>query len=126
MFALYSRRLITQRTSLCIAKYLHHFIAAPSTSASTAMCVLALVITRYRTDKFSRSFLPVAVHLWNLLLLDVCSGTTLSSLRVLRTCVYRVLSLIFILFFLLSFCCSIACLVSRLRAIMVYKGCLFS
>ena len=46
-------------------KYLHHFVVASNTRASTILGELAMVIPRCRTDQFSRSFLPAAVCLWN-------------------------------------------------------------
>ena len=67
---------------------------------SAGLRELALVIPRYKTDKFSLSLLPVTGHTWNLLPSDGFSGGTLSSLRVLWTYAYRGLSFIFsILYF---------------------------
>ena len=48
-------------------EYLNHFVAARNTRASVGLGELDLVIQRYRTDQFSRSFLPAAGWLWNLL-----------------------------------------------------------
>ena len=55
-------------------EYLHHCLA-------DALCELALMIPRCRTDQFSRLFLPVAVRLWKLLPLDFFSGGALSTFR---------------------------------------------
>ena len=52
------------------------------------------MIPRYRTDQFSRSFLSVAVCIWNLLPSDVFSGDTLSSSKN-ESYAYRGFSLIF-------------------------------
>ena len=43
--------------------YLNHFVAARNARASAALGEFALVIPRYRTDQFSRSFLPATVRL---------------------------------------------------------------
>ena len=75
--------------------YQHHFFAARNTRAPAALCELVLVIPRCRTDQFIQLFLLVAGHLWNLLLSDVFSDGTLSSLRVLCTYAYRGLSFTF-------------------------------
>ena len=75
--------------------YLNHFAAARNTRTSAALSELGLVILCCRTDKFSRSFLPAAVRLWNLLLPGVLSAGTLSSFKLLWICAYWRLSLIF-------------------------------
>ena len=62
-------------------EYLNPFIATLNTRVSAALSKLILVIQRCRTDQFSRSFLPSAVRLWNLLLSGVFSGDTLSSFK---------------------------------------------
>ena len=54
-------------------QHLNHFDAVCNTRASAALSELALVIPRCRNDQFSRSFLPTAGHLWNLLPLGVFS-----------------------------------------------------
>ena len=64
-----------------MSEYLNHFIAARNTRASAALGELAFVIPGCRTDQFSRSLLPAAVRLRNLLLLSVVSGGTLCSLN---------------------------------------------
>ena len=56
-------------------EYLNHFVC------EIALCELALVIQRCRTDQFSQSFLPAALHLWNLLPSGVYSGGTLSFFK---------------------------------------------
>ena len=43
-------------------EYLNHFVAARNTRASAALCELAFVIERNKSDEFSRSFLAAAVH----------------------------------------------------------------
>ena len=66
-----------------------HFVAAYNSRASAALRELALVLPRCRTVQFSRSFLPVAVRLWNLLS-DVFSGGSLSSfIRAMNLCLQR-------------------------------------
>ena len=62
-------------------EYLNHFVTARNARASPALGEIALVIPRCRTDPFSRSFLPPAVRLWNLLPLSVFNGGTLSSFK---------------------------------------------
>ena len=69
------------RADLPLHEYLHHFVAACNTRASAALCELGLVIPRCRTNQFSRSFLPVALRLWNLLSSDVYSGGTFNSFK---------------------------------------------
>ena len=54
---------IYHRTDHSLHEYLHHFLAARNTRASAALNELALMIPRWRTDKFSRVLLPVAVRL---------------------------------------------------------------
>ena len=51
---------------------LKHCVAARNTRASVALGKLALVISRCRTDQFSRSFLSAAVRLWNVLTERAC------------------------------------------------------
>ena len=55
----------------------------------------------------------------------VFGGDTL-SLRVLWTCAYRELSVIFFIFISISFCSSIDCLISWFWAVLVYRGISFS
>ena len=62
-------------------EYLHHFVAARYARVSAALSDLALVVPRCLTDQYSRSFLPSAVKLWNLLLSDVVSGSILSLFK---------------------------------------------
>ena len=62
-------------------EYLNDFIAARNTRTSAALCELLLVIPLCRTGQFSRSFLPAAVPLWNLLQSGVFSADTLSCFR---------------------------------------------
>ena len=69
------------RTEHYMHEYLHHFIATCNARASAALRELALVIPLCRTDYFSRSFLPAAVCLWNLLSTGVFSGGTLRFLK---------------------------------------------
>ena len=56
--------------------YIHHFVAIRSTRASAV-----IVISRCRTDQFSRPFLPAAVCLWNLLQSVIFSDGILSSFK---------------------------------------------
>ena len=77
-------------------EYLHHFVAASNTRGSNALCELAVVIPRCRTVQYSRSILPVAVGMWNLLPPDVLSGDTLSFFKsAMNLCLYREICLIF-------------------------------
>ena len=62
-------------------KYLKHFIAARNTRALAALGELALVNPRCRTDQLSRSFVPAASRLWNLLPSGVPSGGTMPSFK---------------------------------------------
>ena len=48
-------------------KYLKHFVAARNTRSSVTLGEVALAISRCRTDQFSRSFLPAAERLGNVL-----------------------------------------------------------
>ena len=69
---------------------LNHFVAAHNTRASAALWELALVIPLCSTDKISRSCLPVAVRLWNLLPSDLFSSSTLSSFKsAINLCLQR-------------------------------------
>ena len=56
-------------------EHLNHLVAAPNTAA--VLSVLALIISCCRTDQFTLSGLPAAVHLWNLL----PSGVLLNILK---------------------------------------------
>ena len=69
---------IYHRAGHALHGYMYNFLAACNITASAALCELVLVIPRYRTDQFSRSFLPVDVRLYNLLPSVVFSGGTLS------------------------------------------------
>ena len=62
-------------------EYLKHFLSAHNSRASAALIELAWVFPRCKTDQFSRSFLPAAVRLRNLLQWGVFSGGTLSSFK---------------------------------------------
>ena len=62
-------------------QYLHPFLAARNTRASTPLGKVTLVIPHCRTDQFIWSFLPAAVRLWNLLPSGMLSGGTLSSFK---------------------------------------------
>ena len=62
-------------------EYLNHFLAARNTRASVGLGELDLVNPRYRTDQVSRTFLSVAVRLWNLLSSDAFNGGTLRSFK---------------------------------------------
>ena len=44
-------------------EYLYHFLASRNTRASISLGEFALVISRCRTDQFSRSFLPAAMRM---------------------------------------------------------------
>ena len=69
---------------------LNNFVAPRTTDDSTALGELTLVIPRCRTNRFSRSFLPATVRLWNLLLSCVFSGDTLSSFKsAMNLCLLR-------------------------------------
>ena len=70
---------IYHRADRLMHEYLHNFVAARNTSTLAALGELALVIPRCRTDQIGRSFLPAAVHPWNLLPSSVFSGGTLSA-----------------------------------------------
>ena len=71
-------------------EYLHHFVATRNTTASAALCELALVISRCGFDRFSRAFLLAAVRLWSLLPSGVFSGDTLSSIKsAMNLCLLR-------------------------------------
>ena len=72
---------IHHRADHSLHEYLRHFVAALNTRASAALCELDLLIPRCRTDQFYRSFLPVAVRLWNLLPSDVFSGSILTYFK---------------------------------------------
>ena len=54
---------IYRRANHSLHEYLHHFVAARNTKASTVLGELALGTPRRRSDQFSRSFLPAAVRL---------------------------------------------------------------
>ena len=69
-----SIRSITEWTTLCMSICI---IAARNTRGSASLCEFALVILRCRTDRFSLSFFPVAVCLWNLLPSGVFNGSLL-------------------------------------------------
>ena len=80
--------------------YLNHFGSARNTRGSAALGELALVIPRYRTDQFRRSFQPVAVHsLWNLLPSGVFGDGTLSSFMITMNLCTEDLAWFFISFF---------------------------
>ena len=79
---------INHRENHPLNGYLNHFVAARNTKTSTALGVLALVIPRYRTDKFSRSFLPAALRLWNLLQSGMLRAGILSLFKSAVTCAY--------------------------------------
>ena len=88
--------------------YLHHFVVA---RASAAQGELALMVIRYITDQFSRTFLPA---LWNFLPSGVFIDVTPWALSLIALWTYASweLSLIFSFFISVSFCCSIAYLIS--------------
>ena len=70
-------------------EYLHLFVVARN-RASAVLGELALVIPRCRTSQFSRSLLPAAAHLFNLLPSGVLSGVTLSSFNsTMKLCLLR-------------------------------------
>ena len=82
---------IYHRMDNLMDEYLNNFVAARNTRASAALGELTLVIPRYRTDQFSRSFLPVAESPWNLLPPGGFSGGTLSSFKsTMNLCLLRV------------------------------------
>ena len=71
-------------------EYLNDLVAARNTRASVALDELALVILRCRTDQFSRSFMPPAMRVLNLLLSGVFRGNTLSSFKsAMNLCLLR-------------------------------------
>ena len=72
---------IYHRVNHPMNEYLKQFVAARNTSASVALGGLIMVIPGFRTDQFSRYFLPVAGRLWNLLPSGVFSRGTLNSFR---------------------------------------------
>ena len=61
-------------------EYLNCFVVARNTGASATLGEFALMIKRCRTNHCSRSSLPAAVHLWNLLSSGVFNSGTLSFL----------------------------------------------
>ena len=70
--------------------HLNYFVAAHNTRALAALGGLALVNPSCRTDQFSRSFLPAAISLRNLLLSGVFSGGTLSLFKnAMNLCLLR-------------------------------------
>ena len=68
--------MVDHRVDLSLTEYLNYFVSAHNTRASGALDELALVIPRCRTDQLSRSFLPAAGGLLNLLLSGVFSSDT--------------------------------------------------
>ena len=62
-------------------EYLNKFVAAPNIRASAASGELALLTRRCKTDQFSRSFVPAAARLWNLLPTGVFSNVILSCFK---------------------------------------------
>ena len=63
-------------------EYLNPFVSPRNTRASAALCELTLVIPRCRTDQFSRSRLPAAIRLRNLLPSGMFSGDAFSSFKI--------------------------------------------
>ena len=59
----------------------HYFVPLRNTRESAALCQLALVIPRRRTNEFNRLFYTVAVRLWNLLPPGMFSDDTLSFFK---------------------------------------------
>ena len=73
-----------------INEYLHQFVASRNSRSSAALGKLHLVISHCRTDQFSRSFLPAAMPLLNLLPSGVFSGGSWSSFRsAMNLCLLR-------------------------------------
>ena len=103
---------IYDRVDHSMKVYLNCFVAARSTRASATLDELALAIPRCRIDQFSRSFLPAAVRLWNLLPSSVFSGKILSTFQERYELVPTENLAWFLIFISVSFCCSIACLIS--------------
>ena len=88
--ALYLLYEIYHRADHRMNKYLKHLFVDRNTIASATLGKLALVIPRFRTDQFSRSFLPAANRLWNVLPSGVFSGDTLSSFKIaVNLCILR-------------------------------------
>ena len=117
---------IYHRAKYSLHEYLYHFVAASSTGASTAVGELALVNPRCITDQCSRSLLPAAVCLWNLLLSGVFSGGTLSSFKSATNVCHQRLCLIFF-----SFCFRLFLLFYSLPSIIFlgsfwFVGCSFT
>ena len=81
--ALYLLCKIYYRMNYSTNECLNHFVAARNTRALAALGELVLVISRRRTDQFSRSFLHAVVRLWYLIAPGVFSGGTISSLKAL-------------------------------------------
>ena len=54
---------IYDRVDYRMNEYLNYFVAARNTRATAALDELVLVMSRCRTDEFSRSFLPALVRL---------------------------------------------------------------
>ena len=93
-------------------EYLYHFVSARNSISSRAFGELALVIPLCRISQVSRSFMPAAARLWNVLPSGVFNGGTLSSFKsTMNMCLLRI-SLIFCIFILIFYCGSLACLVS--------------
>ena len=82
---------IYPRVDHSMNKYLKHFIAVRNTRASTAQQMVLVFPNCRITDQFSRSFLPAAVRLWNMLPSGVFSGGNLSSSEItINLCLLRV------------------------------------
>ena len=83
---------IYHRTVQPMHECLQHSVVVRNTRASAFVGESALMIARCRTDEFSRSLLPDAVHLQNLLPLGVLSGGTLYSFKsAMNLCLQRAL-----------------------------------
>ena len=78
---------VYHRVDYPMNEHLNHLIAACNTRASVALGEGDLIFP-CRSFKFSRTFLPAAARLWNLLPSGVFSDDTLSFLRELWTCAY--------------------------------------
>ena len=69
--------------------YLHNFVAARNTRASTHEWV-SFGGSALQTDQLTLSFLPAVVHLWNLLTSGMFSSDTLNSFKsAINLCILR-------------------------------------
>ena len=99
-----------------MSKYLNNFVSARNTKASAALGELDMI------NQFSRSFLPAALCMWNLLPSSVFSGDSLSYMKRAKTCAYWGHSLIFPIYFNLFLLFYSLLGIMVLGSVLVYKG----